>query len=110
MRVLISIAPRSYREAVALTLQQHRPNLEVKITPPEGLDREVGGFEPHLVVCNETTPLVRANVLSYVEILFENGLDARVTVNGYQTSRVEDIGMDDLLKTIDETERMVSPA
>jgi hypothetical protein len=108
VRVLISIAPRSYREALALTLQQQRTNLEVKVAPPEGLDQEVGGFEPHLVVCNETTPLVRANVLSRVEILFENSLDARVTVNDRQTSRVEDIGMDDLLRAIDETEKMVS--
>jgi hypothetical protein len=91
-------------------LQQHRPNLEVKIAPPEGLDQEVEGFEPHLVVCNETTPLVQTNVLSWVEILFENGLDARVTVNDHQTSRVEDIGMDDLLRAIDETEKMVAPA
>ena len=90
-------------------MQMHRPNLEVKIAPPEGLDQEVGGFEPHLVVCNQTTPLVRANVLSYVEILFENGLDARVTVSGYPSSRVEDIGMADLLGTIDETERIVLP-
>jgi hypothetical protein len=90
-------------------LQMHRPNLEVKIAPPEGLDQEVGGFEPHLVVCNEASPLVRANVLSYVEILFENGLDARVTVSGYQTSKVEDIGMADLLGAIDETEKMVLP-
>ncbi len=90
-------------------MQQHRANLEVKVAPPEGLDQEVGGFEPHLVVCNETTPLVQANVLSWVEILFEDSLDARVTVDNHQPSRVEDIGMDDLLRVIDETEKMVSP-
>jgi hypothetical protein len=107
VRVLVSIAPLSYRQAVALSLRRHRPRLEVRIAAPGDLDREVERFEPHLVVCNEATSLVRANVLSWVEILFENGLDALVSLDG-QTSEVHDISTDDVLGAIDETERMVS--
>jgi hypothetical protein len=34
MRVLITLTPRMYREAVAHSLGQRRPALEVRIAPP----------------------------------------------------------------------------
>ena len=107
VRVLVPIAPLSYREAVALSLIRHRPHLETRIAPPEDLDREVGSFEPHLVVCNEVTQTVRENVPSWVQVLFENGLDAVVSVNG-QSLEVHDISTEDLLRALDETEEMAS--
>ena len=79
----------------------------MRIAAPEDLDREVRRFEPHLVVCNEVTPLVQANVLCWIQILFENGLDAIISLDG-QTSEVHDISEDDLLAAVDETEKMVS--
>jgi hypothetical protein len=109
VRVLVTVSPRSYREVFALALTRHRPRLEVTIAAPEDLDWEAERFEPHLVVCNEVTPAVRANALSWVQILFENGLDAVVSVNG-QASEVHDISTEDVLGAIDETERMLSRA
>lgn len=106
VRVLVSIAPRSYREAVAVALQRRRPRLEVRIAPPEDLDREVGSFGPHLVVCIGVTALVRAEVLSWVEVAFEDGLDAAVSIGG-RTSRVRDVSMQDLVSAVDETEKLV---
>ena len=106
MRVLVSIVPLSYRQALALSLRRHRPLLEVMIVAPEDLDREVERFEPHLVVCNEATLLVRTSVPSWVVILFENGLDALISVDG-QTSEVHDVSTDDVIGAIDETERIV---
>lgn len=106
VRVLIAIAPLSYRESVALNLTRHRPHLEVRMAPPEDLDQEVSTFEPHLLVCNEITEAVRQNVLSWVQILFENGLDAIISVDG-QGSEVHDISTEDLLKAVDETEERV---
>ena len=107
VRVLVSIAPLSYREAVALSLTKYRPHLETRIAPPEDLDQEVESFEPHLVVCNEVTQTVRENVPSWVQILLEDGLDAVVSVNG-QSLEVHDISTEDLLGALDETEEMVS--
>ena len=107
MRVLVSIAPLSYREAVALSLTRYRPHLETRIAPPEDLDQEVENFKPDLVVCNEVTQTVRENVPSWVQVLFENGLDAVVSVNG-QSLEVHNISMEDLLGAVDETEEMAS--
>ena len=106
VRVLVSIAPLSYRQAVALALARSRPRLEVRIVRPGDLERETERFGPHLVVCNEATALVRSNVLSWVEIAFEDGLDAAISLDA-RTSRVRDVSMDDLLAAVDETERIV---
>lgn len=107
VRMLVSMAPLSYREAVALSLTKYRPHLETRIAPPEDLDQEVESFEPHLVVCNEVTQTVRENVPSWVRILLEDGLNAVVSVNG-QSLEVHDISTEDLLGALDETEEMAS--
>ncbi|HZY57177.1 MAG TPA: hypothetical protein VFE09_05200 [Rubrobacteraceae bacterium] len=107
MRVLVSIAPRSYREALARALRQERPHAEVKPADPNDLDQEVGRFEPHLVVCNGVTLKVRETARSWVHILYEDSLDARISVGGRE-SKMEDIGVDDLLTIIDETEKLIS--
>jgi hypothetical protein len=107
VRVLVAIAPRSYREAVALYIHQHRPLAEVLIAPPAELETEVGRFGPHVVVCNETTEHVLRAVTSWVEILFEDSLDANVKVDDLRSLKVEDVGMDDLLAVLDETEEQL---
>lgn len=105
--MLVAIAPRSYREAVALYIHQHRPPAEVLIAPPGELEREVGRFRPHVIVCNETTDKVLGSVHSWVEILFEDSLSANVKVDELRSQQVEDVGMDDLLAVLDETEELL---
>jgi hypothetical protein len=105
--VLVAIAPRSYREAVALYLHQHRPQAQVSIVSPEGLDAEVGRSAPHLVVCNEANEAVREVAITWVRTLFEDSLSAEVSIDG-RSRRVEDVGMDDLLEIFDRTEALIS--
>jgi hypothetical protein len=107
VRVLVAIAPRSYREAVALYIHQHRPLAEVLIAPPGALEREVGRFKPHMLVCNEATDNVLGSVHSWVEILFEDSLSANVRVDDLRSWKVEDIGMDDLFGVLDETQELL---
>jgi hypothetical protein len=78
----------------------------VRIAPPENLDREVESFEPHLVICNEATQTVREIALSWMVILFEDGLDAIVCVDS-QAKEVHDISTEDLLRAVDDTEERV---
>ena len=105
--MLVAIAPRSYREAVALYIHQHRPQAEVSTISPEGVDAEVRRSSPHLVVCNEASEAVREVAISWVRILFEDSLGAQVSIDG-RSRRVEDVGMDDLLEAFDRTEALVS--
>ena len=42
-----------YREALALTVQSHRPDTEVLLVSEAALDGQVDGFAPHLLVRND---------------------------------------------------------
>ena len=108
MRILIAVKPRMYREVLALSLNQHRPDAEVLISPPEALDGEVGRFKPHLLVHNEgAVPDAPPGVLCRVEIVFSDGLDARIGLDG-QVTEAKDVGTEDLLALVDRTEKMIS--
>ena len=107
MRVLVAIAPRSYREAVALYLHRHRPQAEVSIASPEDLDGEVGRSYPHLVVCNAPSEAVREVTIAWIRIILGDSLDADLSINGH-SRRVEDVRMNDLLEVFDRTEALLS--
>ena len=108
MRILVAIKPRVYREVLALSLQHYRPDDEVLISPPETLDGEVERFKPHLVVCTEgAVPDIPPGVLCQVEIMFSDGLDAIIGVDG-RVTEAKDIGTQDLFALVDQTEKMIS--
>ncbi len=107
MRVLISIAPLSYRQVLMLTLGRLRPRVEVFLALPEELDGEVERLAPDLVVCNAVTRKVRDRVVSWVEMIVYDGLGAHVCVGG-TSSTLEDANTEELLAIVDETERLVS--
>jgi hypothetical protein len=52
-RVLISITPRMYRQAIALSIRRQRPGCGVKIAGAEDAKRELVTFRPHLLVHND---------------------------------------------------------
>ena len=96
MRILVTVKPRVYREVLALSLHQHRPDAEVLISPPEALDGEVELFKPHLVVCSEgAMPNVLPGVLCRVEIMFSDGLDARIGLDE-RVTEAKDVGTEDI--------------
>jgi hypothetical protein len=108
VRILVAVKPRVYREVLALSLHQHRPDAEILISPPESLDGEVGRFKPHLVVCSEgAVPDIPPGVLCRVEIMFSNGLDARISLDR-RVEEAKDVGTEDLLALVDQTEKIIS--
>ncbi len=108
MRMLIAVKPRMYREVLALSLHRNCPEAEVLISPPEALDREVRRFNPHLVVCSEgAMPDILPGVLCRVEIMFSNGLDASIGLDG-EVAEAKDVGIEDLLALVYRTEKMIS--
>src|SRR5215207_6711088 len=55
IRVLVTLSPRMYRQAVALSVQRNRPGLvEVRLAPPEAMEAEIASFRPHLLVHEDT--------------------------------------------------------
>ena len=102
MRALITLTPRMYREAVAHSLSQHRPGIEVRIAPPEATVGELAGFRPHLLVHADTVPIPEEalrGVTCRVEMLYSDSMDARVMADG-KVSRMSDMSTEDLLRTV----------
>jgi hypothetical protein len=104
VRVLITLSPRMYREAIAHSLSQRRPALEVRIAPPEDAEEEVRAFGPDLLVRIDTDgidPGVLEGVPCWVEVLYSDSMDARICVEG-RVEEARDISTDVLLHVADE--------
>ena len=64
-------------------------------------------MRPHLLVCSEDAmPDMPPSVLCRVEVMFSNGLDARIGLDG-RVAEAKDVGTEDLLALVDRTEKMV---
>ena len=104
MRVLVVLTPLMYREAIAYSLRQHRPALEVKIAEPEVSQQVLKAFAPHLLVHYDTDGLERAaleRVPSWVEIGYSDSMNAWIYSGGH-LNKYEDISTDILLEVVDE--------
>jgi hypothetical protein len=104
MRVLITLTPSMYREAVASSVRQRRPGLEVRIAPPEAVEEEVRTFEPHLLVRNDTDgmdPGMLAGVPCWIAVLYSDSMDAKVSADG-RVEEAKDISTEELLRVADE--------
>jgi hypothetical protein len=111
VRVLVTVEPRMYREAIAVAVQRNRPEAEVMLVPEEILDGQVADFAPHVLVRNDSDGVVPEGLLGSVvcrmEVLYTDGMAARVSVGG-NSFRIEDATMEDLLSLVDEAEEQVS--
>jgi hypothetical protein len=111
VRVLVTVEPRMYSEAVALYVQRNRPEAEVMLVPEEILDGQVADFAPHVLVRNDSDGVVPEGLLGSVvcrmEVLYTDGMAARVSVGGSSYS-IEDASMEDLLALVDKAEEQVS--
>ena len=104
MRILVAITPRMYREAVAGYLLQHRPGYEVRIAAPQDVEEEVRVFPPRLLVHNDAEglePGVLRGVPCRIEVLYSDGMDARISVDG-RVEESQDISTEVLLRVADE--------
>jgi hypothetical protein len=104
MRVLVVLTPLMYREAIAHSLRQHRPALEVRIAAPEVAQEDLKEFAPHLLVHSDTDGLERAafeSIPSWVEIGYSDSMDAWISSEGH-LNKYEDISTDILLGVVDE--------
>ena len=64
-------------------------------------------MRPHLLVCSEgSAPDALPGVVCKIEIMFSDGLDARIGVEG-RVTEAKDVGTQDLLALVDQTEKMI---
>ncbi len=107
VRVLVTVEPRMYREAIALALQRAHPDSEVMLAPEDVLDGQVKDFAPHVLVRNDSDPEIPeeqlGSVVLRVEVLYTDHMAARITMGG-RSYTIENASMDDLLSLVDEVE------
>ena len=112
VRVLVTVEPRLYREAIAIAVRRGRPEAEVMLVPPNLLGGQVDGFEPHVLVRSdsdgEILEKLLGSVVVRVEVLITDGMAARVSVGGEEPYMIEGAGIEDLLGLLDEAEGLVS--
>jgi hypothetical protein len=102
MRVLVTVSPQMYRQAIALSIQSARPGIEVRIAPPEDTEEQLRLFRPDLLHYNDTAPIPEEaleGVPARVEVLYSDSMDARIRADG-MVSRMSDMSTEDLLRTV----------
>ena len=102
VRVLVTVEPRIYREAVAQSILRASPGAEVRVVPPDAAEAEMALFRPDLLVHNDTAGIAEAalaGVPCRVEMLYSDSMDARVVASGMVSQR-RDISTEDLLRTV----------
>jgi hypothetical protein len=108
-RVLISIEPSMYAEALAFSIGRHRPHAEVSVLgPSEGLEDAVLGARPHLVVANRVPRTVRERAF-WVKLDEPRAgekierLGAEISAEGY-SKRVDDLRTAHVVAALDRAE------
>ena len=111
-RVLISIVPSMYAEALAFSLGKQRPRAEVSLIGPSGdVEAEARRSRPHLIVANRVPPEARAGCF-WVAVAEPAGgggakaLGAEISADGYSRS-VANLSTGDVLEALDRAEEQL---
>jgi hypothetical protein len=111
-RVIISMGPPMYAEALAFSLGKRRPRAEVSLLDPsEDLEAEARRVRPHLVVANRVPPEAKAGCF-WVEVAEPVGgegakaLGAEISANGYSRT-VADVRTEHVLAALDRAEEQL---
>lgn len=102
-RVLVTITPRMYRQAIVFSLQRQRPGLDVRIAAPEATHTVLANFLPHLLLHNDNDRLELESVTAVpfrIEVQYSDGMDARISADG-EVSRAQDMSAEELLFVVD---------
>ena len=112
MRVLVTIAPRMYREALALALLRQRPEAEVRIAPPGTVLGEIERFRPDVLVHNENDGGLDREALAgiprWVEVMYTDSMNAKIGA-GERVEEIQDMDLDGLLRVMDEAGERRAP-
>ena len=111
VRILVTISPRLYREAIALSIHRHRPDFEVLLAPTDSLDGEAERFAPHALVQDADEeglpPGVPDDLVCRVQVLkTTERMDAAIELGG-TTSELGDISLDELFAALEEVEGLL---
>ena len=110
VRILVTVSPRMYREAIALSIRSRRPDFEVLIAPPWPLDGRAERFGPHVLVQDADEAglppaLAGGGVACRVRVLVADRVHATIEMDG-TVSEVRDACLEDLFGALEEAEAL----
>jgi hypothetical protein len=73
------------------------------------LDGQAENFAPHLLIRNDTDGAdmsLQTGALCWIEVLYSNGLNARISLDG-AVWEIDDIGIEDLLGLVRKAEKLI---
>ena len=110
VRILVTVSPRMYREAIALSIRSRRPDFEVLIAPPWPLDGRAERFGPHVLVQDADEAglppaLAGGGVVCRVRVLVADRVHATIEMDG-TVSEVRDACLEDLFEVLEGAERL----
>jgi hypothetical protein len=111
MRVLVAFEDvRSvYSRTIIRAIRGLRSGLDVRSSGLEGLEQELGSFDPHVVVCSRPNGDHPGSRGAWVHVPTDDGLEdderlARICLEG-ETWRTEGPPLSELLRVLDETQK-----
>jgi hypothetical protein len=111
VRILVTVSPLMYREAIALSIQDRRPDSEVLLAPPRPTDGRTGRFGPHVLVHDAEEaglpPALAGGVACRVRVHVADRVDATVEAGGTLTE-VRDADLEDLFGALDKAEGLLA--
>lgn len=111
MRILVTVSPLMYREAIALSIHDRRPDSEVLLAPPWPMDGRTGRFGPHVLVHDAEEaglpPALTGSVACRVRVRVAGRVDATVEAGG-AVYEARDADLDALFGALDEAEELLS--
>jgi hypothetical protein len=110
MRILVTVSPLMYREAIALSIHDRRPDFEVLLAPPWPMDGRTGRFGPHVLVHDAEEaglpPALAGGLVCRVRVRVAARVDAIVEAGG-AVSEVRDVGLEGLLAVLEGAEGLL---
>lgn len=106
MRVLVAFEEdyRAYREAIATTIKEARPHLEIVVADLGDLPTQMEGLDPGLVIYGAHSAVDIGGGHSKVELALDTEKISRVYVNGQQRELINP-SFEELLSIVEEAER-----
>jgi hypothetical protein len=100
----------THMDVVRTSMREHRPDAEVRFTSPETLEDEINHFDPHLLVCHPPVPENPTDQLpALIELSIDPSQPSRFRV-GQRRWESLNPGIEELLRVVAETERLISPS
>ena len=96
---------RAYRESLASAILTHRPHVEVVATGLDTLGEEVGGFDPHLVICTQPNRVDPGGRPAWIALPSESDRLAEFCLDGKRSETINP-ALGELLQAVDEMERL----